>query len=92
LLAKLKSIPEGEGTLLDHCCLAFIHEHAEANDHKNNGHALIVAGHAGRLITGVHTKAAGTIGDLFLTLANDVMGAALDSFPTARGKLSGVVA
>jgi hypothetical protein len=92
LLAKLKSIPEGEGTMLDHCCLLFLHEHAEANDHKNNGHAVIVAGHTGRLITGAHTKAAGTIGDLFLTLANDVMGAGLDSFPTARGKLPGVVA
>ena len=32
LVAKLKSIPEGDGTLLDHCCLLYIHEHAEAND------------------------------------------------------------
>ena len=92
LLAKLKSIREGEGTLLDHCCLVYLHEHAEANDHKNNGMAAIVAGHAGRLVTGVHTKAAGTLADLYLTLANDVMGAALDSFPTARAKLQGIVA
>ena len=31
LLAKLKSIPEGDGTLLDHTCVLFVHEHAEAN-------------------------------------------------------------
>ena len=35
--AKLKSIPEGDGTLLDHCCLLYVHEHAEANPHKNTG-------------------------------------------------------
>ena len=29
--AKLKSMPEGDGTLLDHTCLLFVHEHAEAN-------------------------------------------------------------
>jgi hypothetical protein len=31
LLAKLKSIPEGDGTVLDHTCLIYAHEHAEAN-------------------------------------------------------------
>src|SRR5581483_7267485 len=83
LLGKLRSIPEGEGTLLDHCCLVYVHEHAEANEHKNNGHSVIVAGHAGRLKTGLHTRTTGTIADLFLTVANDVMGAGLRGFPTA---------
>jgi len=55
LVAKLKSIPEGEGTLLDHTCLLFAHEHAEANAHKNNNLALIIAGHAGGIKTGLHT-------------------------------------
>src|SRR5207302_9297881 len=45
LVAKLKSIPEGDGTLLDHTCLIYTHEHAEANPHKNDGMAVIVAGH-----------------------------------------------
>ena len=44
LLAKLKSIPEGDGTVLDHCCLLYAHEHAEANPHKSSGLAMIVAG------------------------------------------------
>src|SRR5207248_1171903 len=59
LVAKLKSIPEGDGTLLDHCLLVFAHEHAEANPHTNGAHAVIVAGHAGHITTGRHTKTTG---------------------------------
>jgi hypothetical protein len=83
LLGKLKSIPEGDGTLLDHCAIVFVHEHAEANEHKNNGLSAIVAGHAGRLKTGLHTRTTGTLADLYLTVANDVVGAGLAGFPTA---------
>jgi len=90
LLARLKSTAEGDGNLLDRCCLVYLHEHAEANAHKNNGLSVIVAGHAGGLATGLHTKSAGTVGDLYLTLANDVMGAGLPAFPSARAKLPGV--
>jgi hypothetical protein len=68
----------------------FVHEHAEANSHKNNGLACIVAGHAGKLITGLHSKMTGTVGDLYLTLADDVMGAGLKQFPTADRKLTGI--
>ena len=44
LLGKLNSIREGDGTLLDHTCLLYVHEHAEADDHKNRGLAVVVAG------------------------------------------------
>ena len=89
-LAKLKSIPEGDGTLLDHCCLLYVHEHAEANPHKNNGLVAIVAGHTKKLVTGTHTKVQGTLGDLYLAIANDVMGVGLESFPTASRRLEGL--
>ena len=92
LLARLKSIPEGEGSLLDYCLLVYVHEHAEANSHKNNGLGLIVAGHAGRLATGLHSRMTGTFGDLYLTLADDVMNAGLGKFPTATKKLSALLA
>ncbi len=92
LLAKLKSIPEGDGTLLDHCCLVYVHEHAEANPHKNHGLAMVVAGHAGRLATGMHSRVTGTVGDLYLTLADEVMGAGLGKFPTATRKLGTLLA
>ncbi|MEW5978311.1 MAG: DUF1552 domain-containing protein [Acidobacteriota bacterium] len=87
LLGKLKSIPEGDGSLLDHCCLIFAHEHAEADSHKNNGLAMVLAGHAGSLATGRHSKVVGTVGDLYLTVANRVVGAGLESFPTAQKDL-----
>ena len=91
LLAKMKSIREGDGTLLDHSCLVSVHEHAEANSHKNSGLALILAGHAGGMLTGVHSKMTGTVGDLYLTIANAMIGARIDSFPGAsRRSLSGI--
>jgi hypothetical protein len=70
LVAKLKSIPEGDGTLLDHTCLVFVHEHAKANIHKNSGVIAIVAGSKDRLAHGRHTRVMGTIGDLYRTLAD----------------------
>ena len=91
LLARLKSIPEGDGTLLDNTCALFVHEHAEANPHKNAGLAMIAAGHAGGLKTGRHTRLTGTVGDLYLTLAEEVLGAPIGKFPTADKKLSEIV-
>ena len=90
-LAKLKSTPEGDGNLLDHCCVVYVHEHAEANPHKNSGLGMIVAGHAGQIATGRHTETTGTVGDLYLTLADDVMGAGIGSFPTSRRKMTEVL-
>ncbi|MFN7995698.1 MAG: DUF1552 domain-containing protein [Bryobacteraceae bacterium] len=91
-LGRLKSIREGDGTLLDNCCLIYVHEHAEANPHKNNGLGLIVAGHAGRLATGRHTETTGTVGDLYVTLADEVLHAGLGTFPTYNRKLTEVLA
>ncbi len=91
LVAKMKATPEGAGTLLDHTVLLFVHEHAEANAHKNNGLAMIVAGHAGGIKTGMHTRTTGTAGDLYLTLADEVLEAGIQEFPTADKKLSEIV-
>jgi hypothetical protein len=90
-VARLNAIPEGDGTLLDHCCLLYLHEHAEANIHKNNGMVAIAAGHK-RLATGMHTKVTGTVGDLYLALANGILDAGIGSFPTADSALPGVLA
>jgi hypothetical protein len=91
LVGKLKSTPEGDQTLLDSTCLLFVHEHAEANAHKNNNLAVILAGHAGGLKTGLHTRTSGTLGDLYLTVAEESMGVKLGSFPTADRKLAEIV-
>lgn len=90
-LGKLKSIREGDGTLLDNTCALFIHEHAECNAHKNAGLAMIAAGHAGGMKTGMHTRIAGTIGDLYLTLAEEAMGARIERFPTSDKKLTQLI-
>jgi hypothetical protein len=91
LVGRLKATPEGDGNLLDHCCLVFAHEHAEANPHKNNGLGLIVAGHAGRLATGMHTETTGTVGDLYVTLADEVLHAGIGTYPTFNRKLTEVL-
>ncbi|MBK9169141.1 MAG: DUF1552 domain-containing protein [Bryobacterales bacterium] len=90
LLAKLKSIPEGDSNLLDRTLLVFVHEHAEANPHKNTNCPIIVAGHRGKLKTGLHSSMQGTVGELYLTLTDDVLGLGLGSFAKVHGKLSGI--
>jgi len=60
---------------------------AKANPRKCNGLAAIIAGHAGGLVKGRHTQLTGTIGDLFLTVANGVLKAGIEGFPTATRTL-----
>jgi hypothetical protein len=91
LVGKLKSTPEGAGNMLDHTALLFVHEHAEANAHKNNNLAVILAGHAGGMKTGLHTRTTGTLGDLYLVLAEEVLKTRIGSFPTATQKMQGIV-
>ena len=91
LIARLKATPEGDGNLLDHSSLLFVHEHAEANAHKNNNLAVLLAGHAGKMKTGVHTRTTGTLGDLYLTVAEELVGAPIGSFPTANLKMTEIV-
>jgi hypothetical protein len=72
LPAKLKAMPEGDGNVLDRTCVLFTHEHAEASSHKASG---------------MHSKVVGMAGDLYLTVADDVMGAGLGKFSTATQKI-----
>jgi len=94
LIAKLKSIPEGDGTVLDNTCLVFVHEHAEANIHKASGMIALVAGSKDRLAHSRHTRVMGSFGDLYRTLADDVLDADLptDAFPTSSRRLTELLA
>ena len=87
LVAKLESIPEGDGTLFDHTSLIYVHEHAEANPHKNSGLAMLVAGGSKRLAKGAHTRITGTVADVYVTVADEVVGAGICKFPTATKKI-----
>lgn len=91
LVGRLKATPEGAGTLLDNTVLLFAHEHAEANSHKNNNLALILAGHVKGMKTGVHSQLTGTLGDLYTTIADELFDADLRGFPTYERKLTAIV-
>jgi hypothetical protein len=92
LLDRLKAVPEGEGSVFDHTLVAFVHEHAEADPHKNTGLAMILAGGVPKLAKGTHTRVTGTVGDLYLTVADDVLNVGLGKFPTATRRVATVVA
>jgi len=92
LVSRLKAIPEGEGSVFDNTVLAYVHEHAEANPHKNSGLAMIVAGGMKGLVTGKHTRVTGTVGDVYMTLADEVLNAGVGEFPTATKRISDLVA
>ncbi|MDX1980304.1 MAG: DUF1552 domain-containing protein [Bryobacteraceae bacterium] len=88
LLERMRSIPEGDGSLLDNTCSVFVHEHAEANPHKCNGLAILVAG--GGIKGGTHTKTHHGIGDVYLTIAEEILKTKL-AFPTAEEKIPALV-
>ena len=57
LLKKLKSIPEGDGTLLDHCMIAYGSGNSDGNAHNHDDLPIFVAGGGcGTLKTGRHIK------------------------------------
>jgi len=91
LVAKLESVREGDGTLFDHTSLIFVHEHAEADPHKNSGLAMLVAGGSKRLAKGAHTRITGTVGDVYVTVADEVVGAGIGKFPTATKKIGALL-
>ncbi|MES1261244.1 MAG: DUF1552 domain-containing protein [Acidobacteriota bacterium] len=91
LIAKLESVPEGDGNLFDHTSLIYAHEHAEANPHKNRGLAMIVAGGSKKLAKGAHTRVTGTVGDVYVTVADEVVGAGIGKFPTATRKMGALL-
>ncbi len=57
ILQKLKSIPEGEGNLLDHCMIAYGSGNSDGNAHNHDNLPILLAGHGGGTITtGRHVK------------------------------------
>lgn len=55
LLQKMKAIPEGEGTLLDHCMIAYGSANSDGNAHNHDDLPILLAGRGGGTIqTGRH--------------------------------------
>jgi len=47
LIAKLKSMPEGEGSVLDNTLIIWVNEHQKGNDHDRDQIPYVIAGKAG---------------------------------------------
>lgn len=47
LIAKLKAIPEGDGSVLDNTLLIWVNEHQKGNDHSRHEIPYVLAGKAG---------------------------------------------
>jgi hypothetical protein len=73
LIAKLKAIPEGDGTLLDNTLILFCNELAKGNTHSREDASYVLAGRAGgALDTGrfLHFEGAVPHNNLLVSLLN----------------------
>lgn len=88
-LEKLKSIPEGEGTLLDNCMLVYGCAIGDGNRHNHDDLPIVMAGRGGGTITtGRHLKLESEtpMNNLHLSLL-DRMGAEVETFGDATGRV-----
>jgi hypothetical protein len=92
VLQKLKSIPEGDGTLLDNCMIMYGSGLSDGNKHNNENLPILLAGGGGGTIsTGRHLKFPQETP--VCNLLNDMLdraGAKVDFFGDSTGRLSGL--
>lgn len=92
LLNKLRSIPEGDGTLLDNCMLLYGGGLADGNAHDHGNLPLVMAGRAGgSILPGRHVRYAAEtpMCNLFVSMLERV-GAPVGSFGDSTGALRGL--
>lgn len=89
LLNRMKSIREGDGTLLDHCQILFGSSLRDGNRHDPHNLPLVLAGHGGGLKMGQHIVSPhGTpLCNLYLTMLQSA-GAKVDRFGDSTGRIS----
>ena len=88
-LQKLKSIPEGDGTLLDNCMIVYGGGIADGNSHAHNNLPILLAGKGGGTIkTGRHVKMEKEtpLNNLYLSML-DRMGVKAEKVGDSTGKL-----
>jgi hypothetical protein len=93
-LGKLKSIPEGDGTLLDHSMIVYGSGIADGNAHSHHDLPILLAGRAnGTIATGRHIKfdRDTPMNNLFLSML-DRMGATVEKIGDSSGRLTGLEA
>lgn len=92
LLKKLKSIPEGDGTLLDHCMIAYGSGNSDGNAHNHDNLPILLAGKAGGTIkTGRHLRfpKETPLNNLWLAML-DRVGATVPNLGDGTGRLAGL--
>jgi hypothetical protein len=96
LAGRLDSMPEGEGTVLDHSCLMWLSNLWIGRKHDNSRLPLVLAGGLGGTLTTGRTLDYVNAGDenrkmssLFLSIM-DRMGVKLDEFGDAATRLEGL--
>jgi hypothetical protein len=89
-LERLRSVKEGEGTLLDHCMVLYGSELGDGNRHSHNDLPILLAGKGGGTIkTGRHVKYSQDtpLCNLFLSML-DRVGASTERMGDSTGKLT----
>ncbi len=92
LVEKLQSVPEGDGTLLDHVMLCYGSGLSDGDAHNHDDlPVLLVGGGNGTLQPGRHVRYAENtpMANLFLSML-DRMGAGVDRFGDSTGRLKGL--
>ncbi len=89
-LKRLKSIPEGEGTLLDKCMIVYGSGISDGNRHDHDDLPVLLAGRGGGTITpGRHVRVDRNMpmNNLYLSLL-DRVGAQVETFGDAKARLT----
>ncbi len=92
ILSRLRSIPEGDGTLLDHSMLVYGGGLADGNRHQHDDLPLLMAGRGGgTILPGRHIRYAAEtpMANLLVGMLGR-MGARVDSFGDSTGALRGL--
>jgi len=92
LLGKLKSVKEGDGTLLDNCMIVYGSGISDGNRHNHNDLPILLAGKGGgTLKTGRHLRypRETPLMNLYLCML-DRVGIRVNSFGDSKGRLTGL--
>jgi Protein of unknown function (DUF1552) len=92
VLEKLKSIPEGNGTLLDHCMIVYGSGISDGNAHLHDDLPILLAGNGnGTIKSGRHVRVPKEtpLTNLYVSML-DRMGVKLDGFGDSTGRLTAI--
>jgi hypothetical protein len=90
ILQKLKSIPDGDGTLLDHCMIVYGSGISDGNSHSHDDLPVLLAGKAnGTVKTGRHLRLPNEtpLTNLYVSML-DRVGVTVDGFGDSTGPLT----